>query len=405
MRVLHVNVRLLEGGAAGVTRDLHLALIRAGIDSRFAYGWGERGGPSSIEKFIPNSFQVGAQVQVATNIVSHRIFGIDVLKPFGESEKRLAEAIKWSDVIHLHVIHSYFAPYKWFFDLIFNERKPIVWTAHDYWMLTGRCAFTEGCRNWLEGCGKCPTQKNYPPSHMDFSGHEFQAKRRIINRLGTKLHFVAPTSFVAEELKIGYPNLTVDVIPNWLDEEFNTALNMSPLSKSTLCIAHTEQIKVLVVANDLSDHGKVDPSVITQLQKIPYIEIHTVGSNSPFIASNVINHGKIVQRIKMVEVMKASDVALFTSEKDTFGLVMIEALACGTPVLAVNSLAAKEVLEAVGITPVTDKSAIVDYLATRTLPDCYKSFETHSLQKKVVSIYDQAFAISRYIEIYKKLCG
>lgn len=405
MRVLHVNVRLLEGGAAGVTRDLHMALIKAGIDSRFAYGWGERGGPSSIEKFIPNSFQVGAQVQVATNIVTHRIFGIDILKPFGEGEKRLAEAIKWSDIVHLHVFHSYFAPYEWLFDLLLKERKPIVWTAHDYWMLTGRCAFTEGCRNWLEGCGKCPTQKNYPPSYLDFSGHEFKQKRNIINRIGEKLHFVAPTAFVAEELKIGYPNLSVDVITNWLDEEFSAALNMYSLSKSTLCIAHTKQIKVLVVANDLSDHGKVDPNVITQLQKIPYIEIHTVGSNSPFIASNVINHGKIVQRIRMVEVMKSSDVALFTSEKDTFGLVMIEALACGTPVLAVNSLAAKEVLEAVGITPVTDKSAIVHYLATRTLPDCYKYVETHALQKKVVSIYGRASAISRYIEIYKKLCA
>ena len=113
MRILHVNVRLQEGGAARVALDLHLQLLGLGVESQFAYGWGEKGGKSSEEASIQNCFQVGQQLQVASNMLLHRMVGIDFLGPMGEGRRRLIEAIHWADVVHLHVVHSYFLPLAW----------------------------------------------------------------------------------------------------------------------------------------------------------------------------------------------------------------------------------------------------------------------------------------------------
>ncbi|EIC42931.1 putative glycosyl transferase [Salmonella enterica subsp. enterica serovar Heidelberg str. 41573] len=43
MNILQFNVRLAEGGAAGVALDLHLRALQKGLTSRFVYGYGKGG--------------------------------------------------------------------------------------------------------------------------------------------------------------------------------------------------------------------------------------------------------------------------------------------------------------------------------------------------------------------------
>ena len=43
MKILQFNVRLAEGGAAGVALDLHLRALEKGLSSRFVYGYGNGG--------------------------------------------------------------------------------------------------------------------------------------------------------------------------------------------------------------------------------------------------------------------------------------------------------------------------------------------------------------------------
>ncbi|MBI5918960.1 MAG: glycosyltransferase [Nitrosomonadales bacterium] len=403
MKVLQVNVRLQEGGAARIALDLHRQLLNAGVESKFAYGWGEKGGRSSVEASVPNCFQVGQQIQVASNMMFHGVAGIDLVPPVGLGRQRLLDAICWADVVHLHVIHSYFLPFDWLLKELVRSGKPVVWTAHDYWMLTGRCAFTEGCEGWYKGCGCCPTQKNYPPSYLDFSAAQFKAKRQLLADLGKLLHVVTPSKFVAQAVREGLPDVNVSVIPNWIDSEFEAALRDVPLRDSPLN-STTEKIKVIVIANDLSDSTKVDRGLINMLSEMHHVEIHTIGQNTPFIGTNVVNHGRIAQRKSMVEKISAADVALFTSEKDTFGLVMIEALACGIPIFAVDSLASKEVLGRLGLMSMS-RQEILKRLVNR------KSFEQLTREQcsvsspQLLSVYGAGAAIKAYLESYEDCIG
>lgn len=399
MRILHVNVRPQEGGAARIALDLHRQLLNAGVESRFAYGWGEKGGKSSAESSVPYSFQVGQQIQVASNMLLHEVAGIDCVPPVGAGRQRLIEAIHWADVVHLHVIHSYFLPFGWLVKELIRAGKPVVWTAHDYWILTGRCAFTEGCEGWRKGCGSCPTQKNYPPAYFDFSAAQFKAKRQLLAELGSRLHVVSPSEFVAQAIRDGLPNVNVRVIPNWVDSEFEASLQDVKVNATPIEVTK-KKIKVVVIANDLSDSTKVDRALINRLLEIPHIEIHTIGQNSPFSGANVVNHGRIAQRKRMVEIISSADVALFTSEKDTFGLVMIEALACVIPVFAVDSLAAKEVLGKLGLKSM-QRQEILERLANQEAFVLLPREQFVVSRAQLLSVYGVSAAVNSYRESYE----
>ena len=43
MNILQFNVRLAEGGAAGVALDLHQRALQQGLASHFVYGYGKGG--------------------------------------------------------------------------------------------------------------------------------------------------------------------------------------------------------------------------------------------------------------------------------------------------------------------------------------------------------------------------
>ena len=106
-QVLQVNIRLSEGGAAGVARTLADGLRSLGISSPFAYGYGNRGGPSAMEGDY-GGIKVTPAVIAAANRWSYSIAGRET--PFrGPGWGNLLTAMDQSDVVHLHAIHSYFA--------------------------------------------------------------------------------------------------------------------------------------------------------------------------------------------------------------------------------------------------------------------------------------------------------
>ena len=53
MKILQFNVRLAEGGAAGVALDLHLRSLEKGLSSRFVYGYGKGGKKSASHAKYP----------------------------------------------------------------------------------------------------------------------------------------------------------------------------------------------------------------------------------------------------------------------------------------------------------------------------------------------------------------
>ncbi|HEY2112380.1 MAG TPA: glycosyltransferase, partial [Dongiaceae bacterium] len=61
------------------------------------------------------------------------------------------------------------------------KARPILWVMHDFWLLTGRCAFTGGCPKYLPGCdAACPTPTEYPALAPELIAPAWAAKRALL---------------------------------------------------------------------------------------------------------------------------------------------------------------------------------------------------------------------------------
>ncbi|KIA62105.1 glycosyltransferase [Nocardia vulneris] len=70
----------------------------------------------------------------------------------------------------------------------------------------------------------------------------------------------------------------------------------------------------------------------------------------------VIFHGHLTDRVAMARLVADADIAIFPSPAETFGLAVLEALACGTPVVVPDEGAAGELVDAAGSGIVSDGS-------------------------------------------------
>lgn len=379
-----------------MARDLHDRLQRRGVESTLAYGYGRRGKADPKEKGIRGAIRISSFGTVAANVTAHRILGLDPVAPHGAAREHLIRAIADADVIHLHVLHSHYVSFTWLLPKLRDTGKPIVWTAHDSWLLTGRCAITEGCERWRNGCGACPTLKNYPPCFVDLSGPVRRRKHPLINALGTRLTIACPSQFLAAQHREAYPEREVVVVPNGLDASFERSVTPSdPRASSPI---RERGRTLLMVAADLR-YPKTDAPFIQSIRSQIAVRIETVGAHSWLAGPGVVNHGPVHDRVRLTQLYRSADWLLFTSSVDSYGLVMAESLAAGTPVLASPSDAAREILGAVGSRPASDALEAVAWLTGKEPPP-YPARNRSDLAALARAAFSGDAMCERYLSLY-----
>lgn len=396
MRVLHLNVRLNEGGAARVALDLHMRLLDKGIESQLFYGYGPGAKRNPYDKVVPNARYLGYRPQVVANYFIHKLVGVDVLHPVGRRASSLKTAIQESDIVHLHVIHSHFVSYAWLFRLLSEMNKKVVWTLHDSWAFTGRCAITGSSDKWLTGCGNCPFMENYPSARIDLSGFESKRKRKEIHSIGENLALVGCSRWITQRAELIFPEREIHFIPNGLDREMETYLNAaSEASEGAKKLAN-----LLVIGADLSDPLKQDITLIQRVIDSGQCIVHAVGKHSPFKGPNVVNHGPVYDRSRLTEIYRASDATLFTSEIDNFSLVIVESLASGTPILALDSAGSREVLNLMVARPVRNRDEILSRVRRRSFFDLYQQQTRDGLRNRAMEVFSGDKMADQYLQVY-----
>ncbi len=335
--VLQVNVRLSEGGAAGVARTLQQSLQGLGFESRFAYGFSKRGLSSPDEKNLDAVRLTPRFVAVA----NHIMFGLkgEETKLRGKTSwSNFSKSIEQSDVVHLHAVHSSMVNFDSLVDLLLKAGKPVVWTMHDRWLFSGRCAIPGQCKKFLTGCGQCPTLNAYPAGLIDHSARVWKEKRANLLRLreALPLEIVACAKWIADEANLA-GIAGVKVVNNSVDQLF-----WERVKTSSAIAAHDGKSKVLFMSRDLRDPLKVDWPFLQILASLPDVDLTIVGDNPPSHIQNATMLPSIRSRHQLAELMLENQVLLFLSTVDAFPLTIVEALAAGLQVLALNSEATLE---------------------------------------------------------------
>lgn len=223
LKVAVINRSDATGGAAVVSRRLTQALRRLGADARMVVA--ERltdepfvsraASPAEVKRaFLAERLEIFA----ANGLRRDTLFKIDTASA-GLPLWRHPD-ITEADVICLNWVNQGMLSFKGL-RRIFALGKPVIWTMHDMWNMTGVCHHAGDCKRYLHGCGECPLM-GFTRGRHDISASTFRHKKQLyenvqkISGLRRPLTFVAVSHWMGELARqsLLLRDMPVEVIPN-----------------------------------------------------------------------------------------------------------------------------------------------------------------------------------------------
>lgn len=394
-KLIQINT-VCNGSTGGIMRQIQIGVGEKGYEALSFYGRREGYADLKCERF-GNFFSFWSHVIWTTITDRHGCGSRHYTKKL---VKRLREEAP--DIIHLHNIHGYYLNYPILFQYLKDEFKgKIVWTFHDCWPITGHCAYfvMAKCDKWEKMCYDCPNKKVYPISwFLDSSKYNYELKRDTFSGFDN-MTIVCPSQWLADIVRQSFlKENKIQVISNGIDfkvfyprktKEVMQEYGIPEDKKIILGVASIwEERKGL---KDFSDLAK-------QIEENFMIVL--VGLNKQQISkldSNMIGIERTENQEELAQLYSNATVFLNTSKEETFSLVTVEAIACGTPVIALDSSAVKELInEKTGI--VLHNPATTDYIAA--IKDiANREYDKEELRQNVSS-YCTENMVSKYLEIY-----
>ena len=341
MKVLQINSFFTVGGPPRIMNGIYDTLKENGFDCKIA---------AAREKmYVPeDSYRICSDTEVKINAVKARLFDNEGFSA-KKSTKELVEYIKEydPDIIHLHNLHGYCFNLKILFDYLKRADKPVVWTLHDCWTMTGHCAhFTLiGCEKWKTECFSCPQSKEYPSALFTDRSKKNYASKKLIFSGVKNMTIVTPSkwlaSFIPDSILKEYQ---VRVIHNGIDLKIFSNVESDILERNGLS---GKKIILGVAQNWAEKKGLGDfIKLSTRLGKeYKIVLIGLTEEQKNTIPSNIFGLKRTENVQELIKWYSAAQVFVNFTYQDTFPTVNIEALACGTPVLTYRTGGSPEAID------------------------------------------------------------
>lgn len=341
MKIAILNANDVEGGAAIAAFRLNEGLNSIGLTSRMF-----------VQKKRSDDFRVITEKNKFKNYSKQIINKIDKLPltfykggnkdwhpSLLPSQKRKFITGFDPDLIHIHWTCEGFIS----IDEIGKFTKPVIWTMHDMWPFTGGCNYSNGCEQFVKGCGSCP--QLISSSDNDLSAKVISRKNKSWNP--DKITLVAPSNWLADEARKSYlfNKFDIRVIPNGINTTIFKPINRNE-ARNILNIDISKKIILFGAVNATSDKRKGFNLLKKSLDSLKShyssndIELLVFGSSEPEtkeIDNYKIHYlGSLKDQLSLSIAYSAADIFVAPSLEDNLPNTVIESMACGTPVIAYN---------------------------------------------------------------------
>jgi glycosyltransferase involved in cell wall biosynthesis len=381
LKVIHLSAGD-SGGAYVFAENLCMGLRKEGLEAKHLVFSGSKenykfSSFSKLDHFIKNALHACEKlIQVFHEKDSDVRFKFSLGYP-GISLKRLKKICAGYDIVHLHWINKGFINIK----TLEKLGKPIVWTCHDLWPVSGGCHLSNGCENFHKNCGNCPYLSK--PSAHDLSFHIHQKKSRIYKNLN--LCFVSPSLWMdkniwASSLGRDHKHLCIN---NGVD---TTIFKAGESDKS-------ESFTIGFVAANLNDKNKALyrlAEALKDLDETSGIRLLLVGNqkqafdfefNVPVEITGSINNTE-----EMAALYRRMDVLVCTSTLETFPTTLMEAFCCGVTGLGFETGGISEILGKMGVQSIA-------------------AYDTEALKHALLNLKNSALNKTEVAEKAKELFG
>lgn len=363
--------------------------------------------PSHIMRFyhgqddqaISNSTGLAKPLSRPINAALARLGGSRCVVDRGAASRIIHETASF-DVLHLHNLHGYYLKYE---ELLFAWRtRPVVWTWHDMWGATGRCAHSFQCQGWLAGCTSCLHKEFYPAAWIDVAAAEYSAKTELFRSL-EKLSIVTPSKWLADiAKKRGLTRGRIEIIPNPIDAR-TFAYVSNAEARGHLGLDPNAKYILFVAADCESPYkGYRDFEYLLENSDLTGL---VVGNPPKKRSAKAIYAGAISDPTILSHYYSAADVTVVPSLQDTFPNVVLESMACGTPIVgyAAGGIPSQMPQFWDGLVKIGDKAALLDKIRDFVSGGGTTDQLANQLKEYVTSTYDINVVARRYLELYQRL--
>ncbi len=242
-----------------------------------------------------------------------------------------------ADILHLHWLADFQSPPS--IAALAALGKPMVWTLHDQRPFTGGCHFSAGCRGFESECFPCPQLR-----HDDFAipRRNLRDQRELF--APAQFTVVAPSRWLADAARssVVFKNARVEVIPYGID-----TAQFFPVEKAAarqrLGLAD-DKFYVLFGADFASERRKG----VTEF--VEALSICRAAGDAPELLAfgelpadftsrsgpcRALGYLRSAEQLR--DAYAAADLFVLPSLEDNLPNTMLEALACGTAVLAFSA--------------------------------------------------------------------
>lgn len=310
------------------------------------------------------------------------------------------------DVIHFHNIHDSFLNMPMLFKYIRKAGIHVVWTMHDCWLMTGHCGYYVDfdCEKWKKGCENCNFFNTYPKSYYDDSKYKYNLKKLLLLSLGDKLTLAPVSSWLANEVAKSYlKGISCLPISNGVNEQvFKPLLDNSIRQKYGI-----PDGKIIMAAG--TAWGKIKGlfdfyTLSSMLSTNEYIILVGMSDELMFnLPKGIIGVKRTDNLEELAMLYSIADVVLSLSYRETFGMTIIEANACGTPVVVYDNTAQPELI--------SEENGIV--VKTGDVDAVYKSIKMifarnrddwrQSCRDSVVNRYSETVTYQKYVNLFEDI--
>lgn len=340
MRILHISTSDIRGGAARGSYWLHRALCEAGIDSMMLVGR-KYGDDERVLSFSGVTAPVRERLRDALDQAPLRGYRKtdESFWTVGWVPRRLTPSVASlrPDLVHLHWFGGGFLP----ISALTNLSVPLVWTLRDMWAFTGGCHYTAGCTGYRTSCGRCPQLRSI--RDRDLSRTIWQQKHDTW--AGLNLWLVPISTWLAEcatQSRL-FAETPSRVIPNGVDTrrfrpiptaEARAAWGLSPDRRYILFGAVDALHDRRKGFSQLAEAALIlaESCWTTRAELLVFGDL--APETAPSLGLTTRFLGPIDDDERLAQLYAAADVMVVPSLQEAFGKTLIEAMACGTPVVA-----------------------------------------------------------------------
>lgn len=392
MKILQISSNWGHGGPGGVVKDLYNVIEANGDECKVAYGRFD----------IPDdvlAIRIGTKYDTYVHGLLSRIMDNAGFLSRRATTSFVQEIVKYDpDIIHLHNLLGYYINIEVLFDYLKTCGKPIIWTVHDCWPITGHCINFEriDCKKWNRGCHDCLLKKDYPPSYLvDQSRNNWIKKKEIFTGV-SNMYLVSPSKWLSKLLNNSYMSCyPIQVINNGIDLSVFKPMYSNIRKKYGL----ENKIVLLAVAgvwNEMKGE-KLLYSIASMLND--NYRLVMIGTKSPkILPANIISIDRTDNLQELVQWYTTADVFVNPTLGDNFPTVNIEAMACGTPVVTNATGGSSEAAGNIYGRIVQSKTA--DEFIQKILECISNRFDPIEITEAAKK-YDKSRCFKKYIELYR----